>query len=367
MYVTRTLSHYRRHPESLAIPPEGPNSGYLVIQDPDSETHSCFRLFKNRNIKHLPVPQNKELTVCFTNYGSTNSFTSIDPVFFIPVLNQPLSSNRYYVINPQGKHKGEAFTCSREEDMAKWCLFGCVRVVKSKPFGIRDSFQVKSVALDGFPPYFLSRNRLSISTETPQHFRLDEAPGLNSKLRFRLPEFDFPLALKVCKAVCVGKWYCPIMFIKEGRLKDQVNRSLYYEMTLEQTWKQIFTCQNEKNQQNSVLIDVTVDKEVVFVGGNKVMWYDTNVVDRVMWFTSIIGLRMEIVERMKWEQARGGWRGGEERQVKIKRVEEFKGSSGWKKFGCYVLVERFVLKRMDRSLAMTYSFFHTHQLKCKWE
>jgi hypothetical protein len=51
----------------------------------------------------------------------------------------------------------------------------------------------------------------------------------------------------------------------------------------------------------------------------------------------------------------------------VKRVEEFGGDGGWKKFGCYVLVERFVLRRMDGSLVLTNDFKHTHQVRSKWE
>ena len=76
---------------------------------------------------------------------------------------------------------------------------------------------------------------------------------------------------------------------------------------------------------------------------------------------------MEVVERMKWEQERAGWVDGAEKQVTVERREEFEGSSGWTKFGCYVLVERFVLKRMDKSIAIAFDFKHTHQIRCKWE
>ncbi|KAL2546557.1 hypothetical protein Fot_15790 [Forsythia ovata] len=392
MYVTRPLSHYLKDPESLAIPPEEPNSGYLIIQDEESETYSCFGLCKNRTLMNLPFPQNKELTVRYVTSSGEHTHVSLNPVYLIPVLNQPVSSNRYYAINRHGKHKGEAFTCSREEDMSTCCFCRCVKDLKPRqldPSNIyqqieicpyetlctsRGYFFAKSVEPDGFPPYFFRRKGWSMYSNTPKHFKLDEALGLNSNLRSHLPEFNFPLSCKSSEAVTVGKWYCPFMFIKEGKLKDQVKRSVYYEMTLEQRWEQIFTCKNE-NQGNSVLIDVPVENEEVFVEGNKALWNENNVVDGVMWFKSFhngaetrIGLRMEIVQRMIWEQKRVGWQGsGENQKAKINRVEEFRENWGWKEFGCYALVENFVLKRMDGSLVMTYSFLHAHQLKCKWE
>ncbi|KAI5352985.1 hypothetical protein L3X38_005877 [Prunus dulcis] len=67
---------------------------------------------------------NKDLTV---RYGSDE-----DKVTFIPVLNQPLSSNGYHVILRRGNHKGEACTNSREEDMEIDCC-GCTNVPDAKP------------------------------------------------------------------------------------------------------------------------------------------------------------------------------------------------------------------------------------------
>ncbi|KAJ0652076.1 hypothetical protein HanOQP8_Chr15g0568041 [Helianthus annuus] len=113
MYVTRPLSHYKTSPEALYLPPEGPNSGYLVIQDEESETYSCFGLCKNRYLAELPFPQNKILTTRYSSGSGENRHVSYNEVVFIPVLNQPLSSNRYYALKPNGSHKGYVyvFTC----------------------------------------------------------------------------------------------------------------------------------------------------------------------------------------------------------------------------------------------------------------
>lgn len=145
---------------------------------------------------------------------------------------------------------------------------------------------------------------------------------------------------------------------------------------MEQRWERIFACRKNTNdnQGNSVVIDALADKEEVFVGGNKAVWNETSVEEGVILFTSYgpggeqmsVGLRVEIVERMKWEQGRGGWIGGGERQVRINRVEELKGGGEWSEFGCYILVERFNLKRMDGSLLLSYDFMHFHQMKTKW-
>lgn len=394
MYVTRPLSHYINNPESLSLPPEGPNSGYLVIQDEESEIYCCFGLCKNRDLIDLPFPQNKNLTTRYSSGSGENQHTSYHDVTFFPVLNQPLSRNQYYVIEPHGKHKGMAYACSKEEDMTTCCFCRYVKDVKPRPFDPHDTYQqfeianyetacnsrgsfyAKTVAQDAFPPDFLRRKGWQIKTKTPKNYTLGEALGLDSTLRAHLPGLNFPLSHKSSKTVVVGKWYCPFMFIKDGTLtsRDQMVNSMFYEMTLEQRWDQIFEHDNIDHG-NVVKVDAVVQREVVLVGGSEAVWDEKNMVDKRIWFKSFgskgevsVGLSVEIVERMKWEEERGGWVGGDGREVRVHRVEEFGGGAdGWRKFGCYVLVERFVLKRMDQSVVMTYDFKHTHQLKCMWE
>ncbi|KAL8052770.1 hypothetical protein ABFX02_05G026700 [Erythranthe guttata] len=385
MYVTRPLSQLLKYPESVAAKPEGPNSGYLVIQDEESVTYSCFGCCKNRTLKELPFPQDKELTVRYTTSTGESAHTSLDPVFLIPVLNQPLSSNRYYAIVPHGKHKGEAYTCSTEDDKVTCCFCRCVKDIKPRPLdphniyqqlqivacqgfcSSRGAFFATSTAEDGFPPYFLRRKGWGIYTKTPDNFKLDEAQGLDHKLRSHLPQ-------EITTSLVVGKWYSPFIFINEGiSLKDQVKKSMYYELTLEQRWEKVFACNSYGGK--SVKIDVVVEKEEVFVGGSKAVWNEKSVDNGVVWFTSYgptgektsVGLRVEIVERMKWEQKRGGYVGGEEKQVKINRVEEFNETREWSEFGYYVLAERFNVKRMDGSLVLCYDFKHVHQTRAKWE
>lgn len=395
MYVTRPLSHYTNNPESLSLPPEGPNSGYLVIQDEESEIYCCFGLCKNRDLIDLPFPQNKNLTTRYTTSSGEEQHTSYHDVTFFPVLNKPLSSNQYYVIEPHGKHKGMAYACSKEQDMTTCCFCRCVKDVKPRPFDPHDTYQqfeianyetscnqrgsffAKPVAEDAFPPGFLRRKGWQIKSKTPRNYTLGEALGLDSVLRARLPDLNFPLSNKSSKAVVVGKWYCPFMFIKDGTLtsRDQMENSLFYEMTLEQRWEQIFEHDNIDHG-NTVMVDAVVQREVVLVAGREAVWDEKNLVDKMIWFKSFgskgeevsVGLSVEIVKRMKWEEERAGWVGGDRREVRVHRVEEFVGgATGWRKSGSYVLVERFVLKRMDQSVVMTYDFKHTDQLKCMWE
>lgn len=102
MYMTRRLSQYRSNPKSLSLPPEGPNLGYLVVQDEENETYSCFGLCKEPDpyLDHLPFPQNRNRNLTIR---SGRVFLDVN---FFPVLNQPLSRNHYYLIEPHGKHKG---------------------------------------------------------------------------------------------------------------------------------------------------------------------------------------------------------------------------------------------------------------------
>ncbi|KAK3029675.1 hypothetical protein RJ639_039167 [Escallonia herrerae] len=393
MYVTRPLSQYSKFPETLSQPPEGPNSGFLVLQDEEAETYCCFGLCKNRDLLNLPFPQNKNLTIRYTTGGGENRRTSYYDVALVPVLNQPLSSNRYYAIKPHGTHKGEAYTCSKEEDMSTCCFCRCITDIKPRPLNPHDiyqqfeiaasesacnrggSFSANSLAPDGFPPHLLRRKHWQIHTKTPKNYQLGEASGVDHSLRVRLPEFSTSFFDKSSEAVIVGKWYCPFMFIKDGTLRDQMKRSMFYEMTLEQQWEQIFSAENEISKGSTVFVDAAVQKDVVMVAGTEAIWDEKNVVDGAVWFKNFgsageqisVGLSTEIVQRMRWEQERAGWVGREERLVRVKREEVFAGAGGWRRFGCHVLVERFVLKRMDGSLVMTYDFKHTHQIRTKWE
>ena len=107
------------------------------------------------------------------------------------------------------------------------------------------------------------------------------------------------------------------MFVKDigTTLRDQIKDSIFYEMTLEQTWEQIFTSENDYSKGNVVSVDVGVQREMVTVGGREAVWDESNVVDGMIWFSSFgggggevsVGLSSLIVGRMKWEQERGGW------------------------------------------------------------
>ncbi|KAL9325043.1 hypothetical protein ACSQ67_005688 [Phaseolus vulgaris] len=393
MYVTRPLSLFKKSLDALSWPPpEGPNSGILVIQDEeDMEPISCFGLGEFHEVKELPFPQNLNLELFYRSGISVNRTTHYHHVAFIPVLNQPLSSNKYYVINLNKKKRGEAYINSKEEDLDTFCFYNGVTDEALHPIDISDThqefeiyprrskvtfrsgFSAKSVAPCGYPPRFLSR-RWKVGASSASS--LSEASGLNETLRASKPEFKFSLEKKSSDAVAVGKWYCPFMFIKEGAhktLKEEMRKPMFYEMTLEQKWEQIFSCGNENEAAKTVIVDAVVQKEVVVIGGWEMHEMDT--AEGFVWFHSLnnvgekrsVGLSSAVVERMEWEQKRVGWNGGKEKQIRVKKVEEFKGAKGWTKFGCYVLVETFVLKALDGSTLLTYAFKHHDELRSKWE
>ncbi|GMI87530.1 hypothetical protein like AT1G13480 [Hibiscus trionum] len=384
MYVTRPLSMYKQSPSLLSSPlPEGPNSGVLVILDEEAEPTCCFGLCKSHELHDLPFPQNKNIELRYTTGGGEHRHVHRNDVAFIPVLGQPLSSNRYYALQPRGRHKGEAFTNSTKEDAVTCCFCLCFPDIDPQPADHHDIYQqfeickrnwggfvANSVAPDGVPPGFLKRKGWRASTSTPRNFTLDEAPGLDAALRARLPPFDFPLSRKNSQPVVVGKWYCPFIFITDGTPKDQMTKSMYYKMTLEQRWEQVFAYNIDNTKDNAVVeVDVRVEREVVRING--MSWESSldnrEAVDGVTWFgdsTEGVGLSLAIVERMKWEEERFGWNGG---NGKVKTTEKMETNGVWNQFGCYVLVERFVLRRMDGSLVLTYDFKHTHVIRNKWE
>ncbi|XP_038892872.1 uncharacterized protein LOC120081783 [Benincasa hispida] len=400
MYVTRPLSLYRESPSSISMPPpEGPNSGILVIQDQkeDAELRSskwCGMFKKKESVKMLPFPQNKILRLTHSVEAGEFEYSESVYAVLIPVLNKPLSSNQYYIINARGARKGLACTNSKEDETSS---SKCCYTVPDPPPQIFDpkneyqQFQIsdyiycggasgfvsKSVAPDGVPPLRLSRNGWQAYPQPLNNFlEPTQALGLNASLRACLPDLNFSLPCKSSDAVVVGKWYCPFIFIREGNeaVGSQMTNSLYYEITLHQNWVEIFKCENNGVAPDNV--DAFVEREVVSIAGEAATPVGSrNVGDGIVWFEPWkVGLSLVIVERMKWEQERGGFRWVEEREEKkvrvVKNKEELKfkeKGNKWKRFGCYVLVERFVVKRMDGSLVLTWEFRHTHQVRTKWE
>ncbi|KAJ7974219.1 DUF1262 family protein [Quillaja saponaria] len=390
MYVTRPLSMYRKSPSTMSIQPlDAPYSGYLVITDEEAEAEDsyCWGTCKHKKVKKLPFPQDKILTVY---HSSEYERTSATKVWFIPVPNQPLSSNRYYVIRAKGKYKGKASKCSREGDIVTCCFTDILSDKGPKPFNLKDTYQIvkihrhqsggffaKSVAPDGIPPKFLRRKGWRVRISSSCRPRLSEALGLDTSIRALLPDFNFPIYKEKSDSVLVGKWYCPCVFVREEkRLKYQMKKSMFYLITLEQWWEEIYSCINVENGGNVVVVDTDVQREVALVCGIEAVKDDrVGYNNGFVWFRAYnpnsrrvsVGLSTAIVDNMRWLQEDGGWVSGQEGEVRVERTEEVRSQNGWKRFGCYVLVQSFGVRRLDGSLVLRYDYRHTHKIKCKWE
>ena len=270
------------------------------------------------------------------------------------------------------------------------CFSDILMEKKPKSFDLKDLYQqfkihshqsggffAKSIAPDGIPPKSLRRKGWKVRSSSSLR-RLGEALGLDTSLRELLPDFNFPILRKRSASVVVGKWFCPFIFVREkAGLKRQMKKSTFYSMTLEQKWEEIYSCGNVDSEDNVVIVNVDVKREVTLVARKEAMKDDRNGENGFIWFKVDnpngrggvlgVGLSSAIVENIRWVEEAGGWVNGAEREVKVERVEQISSETEWERFGCYVLVESFVLRRMDGSLVMKWDFRHTDRIQCKWE
>ncbi|KAI3920204.1 hypothetical protein MKX01_017861 [Papaver californicum] len=408
MYVTRPLWLCKQKASTLSntSTQENPNSGCLVVSSNHEELEKIIEIFPGNTRKankhdKLPFLQNYFTDIVYSG-GDYDDFggpvKSNIVVWFIPVVDQPPFSNRYYAIVPTGKYKGQAWTCGRKEDMASSSWFGKPRSptnYKPSVFDPRNIYQqmkienknggfvAKSVAPDGVPPTFLRKPCWNVFYNDYDNLNFHgEASGLNTALRVHLPNLNDE------RNVVVGKWYCPSLFIREGTLNDRsLVPSSFYEMTLEQYWEEIYTSEynNDASQghgnKNTVVVSQVVEKQSFMLFGEKAVKDETNGGvgndggdDKFVWFRHAtegksVGLSVEVIEKMKCIQELGGWSGGDN-AARVTKVEKFnggEGNHGWKRFVCLVLVERFALRRMDGTLVLTCDYKHLHQTQCKWE
>lgn len=105
MYTTKPLSLFKSHPEVAAeSPPEGGNAGYLVMKaatDDEDDEITCWGT--SRRVLELPFPQNRVLRV---EYGVGDNSTYQENVVFVPIPDQPLASNRYYIVVAMASTRG---------------------------------------------------------------------------------------------------------------------------------------------------------------------------------------------------------------------------------------------------------------------
>lgn len=271
------------------------------------------------------------------------------------------------------------------------CFTDILNDKKPKPFDLKDLYQIfkihshqsggffaKSIAPDGIPPTFLRKKGWRVRiTGSYKSCKLSEALGVDAPLREKLPDFNFPISRKRSPPVIVGKWYCPFIFVREGRrIKHQMKKSMFYSMTLEQKWEEIYSCSSDESEGEAVIVDTYVEREVVLVSGMEATKIGRNDPDGFLWFRAYnpynrkrvsVGLSSAIIENMRWVQEAGGWAYGNGREKVVRVREEVRRQSEWQRFGCYVLVESFCLRTLDGKLLLRYDFRHSHNIKCKWE
>ncbi|XP_052877376.1 uncharacterized protein LOC108471863 [Gossypium arboreum] len=313
MYVTRALSNYRRNAVELSAAAP-PHLGIMVLRGREGADADEGRgLFQNGYakglLKKLPLPSNAMLINTDSDFG--------EYFYFIPVLHQPLSSNRYHVIHADGKYKGYVAT------ICGW------------------EFVLISIT------FMLDRNLKGTSLAR-------NARGLDDSIRSRLPELNSRTNM------ITGKWYTPFVFVKESSMmRVQMEKSLFYIVTLEKLWEKICSWENDGSSKGDVMtLNVEIKREIDFLFGVEVLGGSEMDNEGFVWFRygdEKLGLSLAVLEGMRWLEEVVGWVDGVER---VERVVEIGG--GWRRIDCYVLVERFALRRMDGTLVLNCDFRHTH-------
>ncbi|XP_057828330.2 uncharacterized protein LOC131039558 [Cryptomeria japonica] len=247
-----------------------------------------------------------------------------------------------------------------------------MQIISSKKY----TFTSECIASDGFPPKLLRmKDWTAVVRDMRGNHRLAHVRGENTDLRAQLPSFEFPLLQRRSPLVRVGEWYCPFIFINEfgTNLRDpkiQLMECPFYKMVLEKFWEVIYSTQCMTGQDVDVEKTLTVEEVLLF--GEEVTEEIRNNDGSVL-FKGVgkqseqatgVKLSWPIIAKIRADQDRYGLKqGGGDVRVK----KSFRGTGTEGKFACYVVVERYVLKRMDGSIALTYSFRNSNQIKEKWE
>ncbi|KQK18972.1 uncharacterized protein LOC100846363 [Brachypodium distachyon] len=337
MYATWPLQLFKSNPKAASWPPpDGGNSGYLVATDGEDEEEgmSCMGM-GGTAVHDLPFPQNRLITISDADSSET--------VLFMPVLDQPLSSNRYYAVIASGRKKGLVRTCCRESELSHGCFtrFNHAEPRAFDPADVyqqmeiiqrrRGQFTARAVAADGFPYSLYSNKYWHARASRPMNYTLDlgEAIGLNAALiRSRQPDDAFR---------AVGRWYCPFFHVKEGGVSpaEQMKRAAYYGVTLEQRWEEPVS--SEKLPSFRALIGGSLEaRQESSVGWSGYVSFRAPAGQRV-------GVSTSVWQRMRFEQRNGA------------RADAARGT------GRSVPVERFVLKRTDGSVAVAFDFLRAAQ------
>ncbi|TQD75209.1 hypothetical protein C1H46_039250 [Malus baccata] len=400
MYVTRPLSMYKKSPEDLSLPPpEGPNSGILVIQDEEAETTCCFGLCKSHELLDMPLPQNKNLTLRYVTQMGESQHVSHFYTAFIPVLNQPLASNRYYAIQSRGKLEGQAYTCSTDENLGTCCFCTYVRDVPSQPFNPNNIYQQYEIQQKGSCNQFggfvaksiASDGPLSMYKKSPEDLSLPPPEGPNSGILVIQDEeaettccfglckshelLDMPLpqnknltlryVTQMGQSQHVSHFYTAFI---PGLNQPLASNRYYAIQSRGKLEGQAYTCSTDENLGTCCFCTYVKDvPSQPFNPNNIYQQYEIQQKGSCNQFGGFVAKSIASDGYPPKFLGRKGWEINTSTPRDFHLVEEFGGVYKWRKFGCYVLVERFVLKRMDGSLVLTYDFRHTHHIRSTWE
>ncbi|KAK3123391.1 hypothetical protein QOZ80_8AG0629880 [Eleusine coracana subsp. coracana] len=332
MYATRPLSLFKDHPAEVAAsctPFEGPGSGYLIVKSPDSDDveddkmAGCWGTGSDREtpVLHLPFPQDRVLTVLYR-------LDDCEGGFFVAARVQSILRR----VIATGKHKGLVRACSREDDMVTCCFCRWIKDVEPRPFDPADVYQQMEI----------SKNKI---------FDVSEAKGLDAALRSSLLADSGCHRLDGFQTTVIGRWYCPFYLVKEDGVAPpaQMNRSMFYEVVLEQRWETVHLHGGSKLATKHVFLDgsIKADQEAETAHQHN---------DGYVYFRTSEGQRLGVCtmlwERMLWEEHRNGW---------VDEVDDAGKFSGVES----VLVEKFMLKRMDGSVAAAFDFLHLNKIRTK--
>ncbi|MBA0716618.1 hypothetical protein Golax_015437, partial [Gossypium laxum] len=210
--------------------------------------------------------------------------------------------------------------------MSYCCSRRIIQDIEPKPFDHRDQYQQFRICSDDVGRFY--------AKPIVPH-RLDDS------IRSRLPELDSGTNM------IIGKWYTPFVFVKESSMmRVQMEKSLFYIVTLEKLWEKICSWENDGSSKGDVMtLNVEIKREIDFLFGVEVLRGSEMDNEGFVWFRyggEKLGLSLAVLEGMRWLEEVVGWVDGVER---VERVVEIGG--GWRRIDCYVLVERFALRRMD--------------------
>ncbi|GJN03465.1 hypothetical protein PR202_ga20916 [Eleusine coracana subsp. coracana] len=196
--------------------------------------------------------------------------------------------------------------------------------------------------LDDCEGGFFSKNKI---------FDVSEAKGLDAALRSSLLADSGCHRLDGFQTTVIGRWYCPFYLVKEDGVAPpaQMNRSMFYEVVLEQRWETVHLHGGSKLATKHVFLDgsIKADQEAETAHQHN---------DGYVYFRTSEGQRLGVCtmlwERMLWEEHRNGW---------VDEVDDAGKFSGVES----VLVEKFMLKRMDGSVAAAFDFLHLNKIRTK--